>query len=191
MNLAEPTTIHMFDAILRQKSSGLKMPPMPNVFVDFWNECDALLVQKSGYTHEIEMKLSVSDFKADFNKTNLWAKEPLKLTPDRFTRTYRAKHDLLSIGDCFPNRFTFLVPENLISKEDVPPYAGLMYFKRSKGEYGRIWEVKKPKLLHKNKISTISLLKLATKFVYRYNKLLPIPMETFDELQGTSSEEHF
>lgn len=162
---------------------------MPNVYVGNWNECDALLVLKSGYVHEVEMKVSVSDFKADFHKTNLYKK--VKSEYGYTTAQENLKHDLLAAGEGFPNRFSFLVPEDMIGVDDVPPYAGLYYFHRYKGEYGRISEKKSPKLMHKNKISDDLLLHLTKKFVYRYVDSMRVPMETYGELSGCPNEEHF
>ena len=41
---------------------------VPNVYFKGQHECDVLIVTSSGYATEIEIKISVSDFKADFAK---------------------------------------------------------------------------------------------------------------------------
>lgn len=42
----------------------------PNIYIGSW-EADILEITKSGYTYEYEVKISKSDFKADFDFTNL------------------------------------------------------------------------------------------------------------------------
>ena len=49
-----------------------------------------------------------------------------------------------------PNKFFFAVPEGLVSVDEVPDYAGLIYiFARN---YNKVQIIKQPKFLHKNKI---------------------------------------
>lgn len=188
LHKADPDTANMFHSLYRDKYNACRVI-MPNVYVGNWNECDALLVLKSGYVHEVEMKVSVSDFKADFRKSNRYKK--VKSEYGYTTAQENLKHDLLAAGEGFPNRFSFLVPEDMIGVDDVPPYAGLYYFRRYKGEYGSIFEKKAPKLMHKNKISDNLLLHLTKKFVYRYVDSIRVPMETYGELSGCPNEEHF
>ena len=146
------STSHMFYALNRDRQSSCEII-MPNVHVHNWNECDALLLMKSGYCHEVEMKLTKSDFKADFKKTNWWLTEedPAFARPRHITGL---KHEqCLASGQCFPNRFSFLVPEGLVELDDIPAYAGLMYFTRNHGSYGQIKIIRDAKVLHKKKIN--------------------------------------
>ena len=185
---ADPDTGNMFKTLYREKFTACKVI-MPNVYVGNWNECDALLVLKSGYVHEMEMTVSVSDFRADFKKSNRYKKGT---TQYGYTTAIDClKHDLLANGEGFPNRFSFLVPEDMIGVDDVPDYAGLYYFRRYKGDTGRIFEQKAPKLMHKNKISDDLLLHLTKKFVYRYVDSMQVPFESYEELNGGEHEEHF
>lgn len=186
------TTGHMFRTLMWDKRNGCQVI-MPNVFVDNWNECDALLVLKSGYTHEVELKLSRSDFKADFKKTNWWHKEPDTrpwAQDGGMKHVEENKHVLLERGQGFPNRFSFLVPEGLIEPDEVPAYAGLMYFSRNEGEYGRIRIERQPKLMHKEKISSNRLARLTKKFVWRYNDRMEPPLEVINRY-CCPTEEHF
>jgi hypothetical protein len=41
----------------------------PNIYIDQNNEMDLMGLRRSGYIDEIEIKLSKSDFQADFKKT--------------------------------------------------------------------------------------------------------------------------
>lgn len=185
---ADPDTGNMFKTLYRDKFNACKVI-MPNVYVGNWNECDALLVLKSGYVHEMEMKVSVSDFRADFKKSNRYKKGT---TQYGYTTAIDClKHDLLANGEGFPNRFSFLVPEGMIGVDDVPDYAGLYYFRRYRGDTGRIFEQKSPKLMHRNKISDDLLLHLTKKFVYRYVDYMQVPYESYEDLNGGEHEEHF
>lgn len=72
-------------------------------------ESDYFCVNKEGYSFEIEVKISKRDFKLDFKKE---------------------KHQLFldnSKKRLVPNRFYYAVPVGLITEEDLPPYAGLIY----------------------------------------------------------------
>lgn len=81
-----------------------------NLYVYNW-ESDFLAITNSWYAYEIEVKISVSDFKNDFNKSK--------------------KHLLLSSGKAkyIPNYFYYAVPDGMISPNDVPAYAGLICIK--------------------------------------------------------------
>lgn len=141
---------------------------VPNIYPDDWKgtmqwkEMDLMCVRKSGFVDEIECKISRSDFKADFKKTihvvngtNKWG-----------SRAWgnKLKHSLLEEGYCYPNYFSFLAPEGLLSSEDIPPYAGWFeaYWQQNTV---RIRERKQPKRLHKNKID---LSKVYEKIAFRY-----------------------
>jgi len=112
-----------------------------------FEECDVLSVTKTDYICEYEIKISKSDFKADFKK------EKHKLiTENKFNETItlkKAGNRIFEIVDPYyvPNYFYFVVTENLISLEDIPKYAGLMYFH----ENGTFSIIKKAPLLHKGK----------------------------------------
>lgn len=125
-----------------------------NAFVYYW-ECDLFIVTKSGYGVEFEIKLSRSDFKKDFTK--------------------KMKHDTLSTGKCIkefwggekkeitldrPNRFYYVCPEGLIKPDEVPEYAGLIYFKMIY-EYpcsSDVKIIKNSKFIHKEKINYENIL---------------------------------
>jgi len=125
---------------------------VPNIYVYGW-ESDFWVQAKSGYTYEIEIKISKSDFLNDFkHKTK--------------------KHEILSTGWCSdprfdepikrrrPNKFFYCVPEGLVDVSDVPDYAGLMLFNKN----GKILTVKDAPLLHKEKFNFET--ELCKKFYY-------------------------
>lgn len=85
---------------------------VPNYTPAYWYECDFFQVTTSLYWVEFEIKISLSDFRADFKKT--------------------AKHKVLlgsyngSTGG--PRRFWYVVTEEIAERvqAELPAYAGLM-----------------------------------------------------------------
>lgn len=67
--------------------------------------------------------------------------------------------------DSYPNKFFYIVPEGLVSVDEVPEYAGLIYISSNS-----VKKVKDGKFIHKNKLS---MDKLFDKLYYFYatNKL--------------------
>jgi len=179
----------------------------------FGNESDFLSFLQSGFCYECEIKISRSDFKADFKKekhtihkvNEKGGKLFLKKTYDNFQSNlswefcrqfpeliestehsiyeyvnrefqevrgvqYRAKVscgiDICSIDNkLIPNKFFYVVPAGLISKEEVPNYAGLIYV----DEFGNCTKIKDGKFLHKDKLD---VKKLFTKMYYSYEREL-------------------
>lgn len=78
-----------------------------NVYMYQW-ECDFWCLSSAGYAKEIEIKISRSDFKADFKKER--------------------KHLLLSSAKSSPNKFFYACPTGLLNLDEIPSYAGLIYF---------------------------------------------------------------
>lgn len=110
-------------------------------------ECDVISISKSNYIYEYEVKISRSDFKADFKKL----KHKLMTEGSGFKEKL-VKENNIFIKDIWyltPNYFSFVVPENLISIEEVPIYAGLIYITTDL----QFIVVKKAPLLHKEKAS--------------------------------------
>jgi len=100
-------------------------------------ECDVISISKSDYIYEYEVKISRADFKKDFIK-----EKHTNIINEKYTRV--SKGELVYL---LPNYFNFVTPTNLISIDEVPDYAGLIYM----DEFGKFEIVKKPKLLHKEK----------------------------------------
>lgn len=118
-NLMRYCRSHAYDIIL------------PNFFVGNY-EMDVCKIMQSGYMVEYEIKISKSDFKADFKKNNGY--------------NGKSKHDNLRIGERPCNRFFFVVPKDLIQPDEVPDHCGLIYYHDK-----TFTLVKNAKLLHKNK----------------------------------------
>lgn len=100
------------------------------------SECDVISISKSDYIYEYEVKISKSDFKADFKKN----KHKLMLERKSVNESKNYYY--------IPNYFYFVVTENLVSIDDIPEYAGLIYLVNDK-----FIQIKKAPLLHKTKAS--------------------------------------
>lgn len=143
-------------------SQALYMVSNIYAFGNGYQETDFLVVKTNNkYCYDIEIKVSVSDFKADFKKT---VKHDI-LENGGYKKTHKksviqnGKRKLVPAGklikvDKRPNRFYFAVPEGLISPDDVPDYAGLLYVSKS----GKVTKVKEGKLLHKKKLNIEKML---------------------------------
>ena len=114
-----------------------------NSYLLTW-EADFLSISKAGYITEYEVKISKSDYKADFNKqldirmkTPLFKHDAYAMGVDSCVRYSR--HDEYSIR--IPKHFYFVCPEGMISKDKVPTHCGLIYAKwidkEQEIQYGR------------------------------------------------------
>lgn len=112
-----------------------------NYYHGLW-EMDVMKITASGYVIEYEIKISKSDFKNDFKKTmDSW----LMNNSQGYDKVKNNKHQQIIEGRrC--NRFYFVVPEGIVTPQEVPDHAGLIYYHELKG----MWIVKNAKLLHKN-----------------------------------------
>jgi len=122
-------------------------PIVPNIYIYNW-ESDLLALNKdSKYITEYEIKISRSDFKADFKKQD--------------------KHTLISDGYNYkcnfsqiPNYFYYVTTPGLLNKNELPEYAGLI-------ECGLgIKIIKKAPLLHKEKQELLE--QLLRKIYFKY-----------------------
>ena len=88
-----------------------------NYFHADW-EADILIIDREGFSHEIEIKMSKADFKNDFKKfyTN-------PHTGEKFL-----KHDKICCGDYVCNQFSFLIPMGMVNPEDIPEHCGIIEF---------------------------------------------------------------
>lgn len=129
-------------------------------------EMDIMCVRNGSlYVEEIEIKTARSDFLADFRK-----------------RAHHGilKHTLLKQGQTVANYFCFLVPVDLLPKieDDIPDYAGIYTGSMSRAGYRTdelvlmIQHIRRPKRLHKNKVTEKLLYKKARGITFRYWDLL-------------------
>lgn len=121
-------------------------------------EADMFCIRKSRYTVEVEVKISISDMKADFRKAHTvypkTAEEAEKYwrsdENERVPYPVKMKHDCLRDGELIANRFYFLVPWTIADKarEILPDYAGLYVY----NQRGLVHEEKMGPMLHKRKL---------------------------------------
>lgn len=119
---------------------------IPNLYFYAW-ESDLISTSVAGLVNEYEIKISTSDFGADFKK--------------------KKKHDALDARlsnskQGIPNYFWYVCPRNLISVEDVPNYAGLIWIE----DKGPVTKKKAPRL-HTNKLTPKQMWKLGKTQMWR------------------------
>lgn len=160
------------------------------LFVFSW-ESDKLLWTKAGYIYEFEIKISRADFKNDFKHKiakhlilSSAMQEKQEVEPmlfEEFAKQKRKRYPDLSeqyIRDWFnrehdvkdkkmPNYFYYAVPEGLIQPDEVPPYAGLVWFQKECKYGGGIIRKKEAPRLHSTKYKDAEL-NLGEKFYYNW-----------------------
>jgi len=136
---------------------------IPNTHFNQGYEMDIMCVRnQSLLVEEIEVKVSRSDFLADFRKT---------------VGRNRMKHAALASGQLLANYFCFLVPHDLFLKieKDVPEWAGIYtgYTTIYSGKKtGMIRKIRNPKRLHTGKPTEKLLYKKTRGVTFRYWSLL-------------------
>ncbi|SDF06822.1 hypothetical protein [Epilithonimonas hungarica] len=118
---------------------------LTNFFHSDW-EADILLINDLGFSHEIEIKLSKSDFKNDFKKfyTN-------QTTGEKFL-----KHDKIGCGDYICNSFSFLLPMGMISYNDIPEHCGIIEFYHNEDNWETtFYKIREPKTIHEDSYWTL------------------------------------
>ncbi len=127
-----------------------------NWYAFHWYEADVFSVTNSLYGHEIEVKISRSDYARDF-------------------REKRYKHlvlagDMPSGGKTVPRTFSFATPPGLVKVSDVPDYAGLIYVDlEAEKSWDQITIIKKPPLLkHARKLGEDQFKSLLRRYTWTY-----------------------
>ena len=124
---------------LNSKYAGNCKYKVPNVYVfkHDW-ESDFFVLKHNGYSYEFEIKISRSDFFADFKKESKHS-----ILKDGFYTVNQGKKE----HKFRPNKFIYVVPKGLVSLEEVPEYCGLIY-----ATPYSLDTVKNAPFLHKNKL---------------------------------------
>lgn len=114
---------------------------MPNFTPFGWFECDFFRITKAGYFYEYEIKLTLSDFKADSKKGDYCWKT--QTTKTKYSQIVDSEHKHR------PSRFYYVVPEELEEKVAplIPEWAGLIVNR------GHLRTVKQAPILHRKKVS--------------------------------------
>jgi len=158
--------------------SSLSADVVSNIFFHDHFESDFLRVTKRGYIHEIEVKISVSDFKADFEKKyREWEKE---------LRGYRYfyKHDDLKTGKTGFKHFWFATPAGLLEHSLIPEHCGLIEI----CEQGFAREViKSPQLKDYKKITDRQQIRIDNKYKWAF---LNLRRESYSQ-QYSDTLKHF
>lgn len=131
---------------------------VPNCYTKFDNEADMFCIRKSGLCDEIEIKISKQDFRIDEKKSVLF-----RLNESDRYHTKINKREAL-IGGKMSNYFWYCVPTGLITADEVPEFAGLMYV----DERGNVRTIKSANRLHTDKMDYIDRFKCACKMGYRF-----------------------
>lgn len=153
--MSEKTTAKMIQRRLYFDLISSSAVLMPNFTPATWYECDIFRVTKAGYFYEYEVKISLSDFKADANKKGF----------DNVSRSWAHKHELLQRRQRnVPHRYYYVVPRDLTDKVIplLPDWAGLIEYS------GWLRQVKGAPQLHRHKISNAVMRQAERAAVHRY-----------------------
>jgi len=112
MKLADQIILHLLKYGRKDPSEIM----IPNFFMYMYEMDCFKLIPKTQFVIEYEIKISRADYFNDFKKNY----KP-------YQRPALYKHQELAAGRA-ANRFFFIVPTGLVSSEEVPHYAGLMYY---------------------------------------------------------------
>ena len=145
---------------------------LTNFFHSDW-EADILLIDNNGFSHEIEIKLSKSDFKNDFKK-----KYTNQKTGEKFL-----KHDKIGCGDYICNSFSFLLPMGMLEHKDIPEHCGIIEFYHDEDNWETtFYKMREPKAIHQD-----SYWKLCDKDHFIRNMARSLLIKKF-ELKGRKEE---
>lgn len=141
---------------------------LPNIHF-LYNEMDLFGFRKnSGFSDEIEIKLSKSDFLADFKKVTYVDGEEVKgENYSYFQPTQKPKHESIEEGIHPCNYFSFLMPEELSEQCEIPPYAGLYIYGTNRHGQSWIREARKAPRMHSRKLSDEKKYDIAKKAVFK------------------------
>ena len=141
--------------IFSARHSG-KLLMVPNVSWSwFYWEVDLIAITKARYVHEYEIKVTHADFKSDFKK-----KKHFSINDAYKKRIHENRLRRM------PNYFWYVAPL-LAFPMCVPDYAGLIEVVPN--NYGlALHEIKKPKLLHRNKISKKGIKAITRSLMFKY-----------------------
>lgn len=159
--------------VLERKYSDNSKYYLSNVYVFKYNwESDFFILRQNGYCIEFEIKISRADFFNDKKKVDkhlilengkcVVEKSKQIFNEDKFRKIEYIKYQEEQIHDFRPNKFYYVVPENLIKLDEIPKYAGLLYI----DDLNQIIIVKEAPFLHKNKLNFND--KFVDKFYYYF-----------------------
>jgi hypothetical protein len=141
---------------------------LQNTYVFGWESDFFCVATASKYVYEIEVKVSKSDFKADFQKI-IFNQEP------PYSRNIK-KHDFILDKDSIfkPHKFFFACPEGLIQPSDIPKEYGLIWVVEKRKNYYEAFVKQNPKFLHKTNLfeNKKFIKQMLSKYYHRYLEIL-------------------
>lgn len=146
---------------------------LPNYTPANWWECDLFHLTESCYFREFEIKLTVSDFRADAKK---YQRHGGDWIDGKWKSKDEHKHAMLKSGDVRgPTQFHFVAPAGLLPLTEIPRWAGLIEFTDHRN-YSPPWnlhfvEIKRAPRLHKTKADPKRLEIILRTSYYRFNSL--------------------
>lgn len=140
---------------------------IPNYTPLNWWECDLFAVSKDGYFVEYEIKTSAADFYKDSRKTRNFDRGLLALNNPNINGE-KNKHDLLASKSTLgPSRFYFVMPEGVISSDEVPDWAGIMRASKF-GHRTCVGVERKAPRLHREMVNEAVIHHIQKLFYYRF-----------------------
>lgn len=139
---------------------------VPNYTPPGWWECDLAVVTRASFFVEYEIKLTLSDLRADAKKSDEVLRSFRRPTTGKkkWVRLNRNKHTSLMCGDHRgPSRFVYVVPESLAGC--VPDWSGVYVVQPGKRVHGHVW--RKAPLLHRGKVDRMFVRKMKEAAYYR------------------------
>lgn len=133
----------------------------PNLEPPKWRECDIFSLTQALYFHEIEIKITHGDYRADFKKR--WKHRALSGEP--------------TWGQRMPRTFCYACPRGLLISAEMPSYAGLLWVNRCEPSWANKWTgyrieiVKAPPTLKGLKLTPEQVEKTTKKIWYKYARL--------------------
>lgn len=143
-----------------------------NAYVWGGYESDFARITRAGYVQEFEVKVSVADFRADFQKADAkyqWDGWDGDRPNER--RWSEPKHLAIRQGRSGLSAFSFVTPVGMLKAVDIPSYSG--WYEAELGEYRvQIHERKKPPRLPGAKAIEVGRHnELLRSFYYRHSRI--------------------
>lgn len=133
-------------------------------------ESDLLILRNSGTVVEYEIKLSVSDFRAGLKKKQIISpyNKNRRVNKIHKNQKYITRHEYLTKG-LGANMFYYVAPDEVISRVDIPEWAGIIRVapNNSANVCSRVLK-KRARKLHKKKASEVMKEKIMTSCYYKY-----------------------
>ncbi len=145
---------------------------LQNCFMFAW-ESDFFAISKSHYSVEVEVKVSRSDYLADFkkpkhklfenvaktiycrndglSKEGFQVKDPAEKYGWKWVYYESTRVSFVNPQELTPNKFYFACPEGMVKPEEVPSYAGLIYLPHEYSTSAPCYEAKKAPFMHKHR----------------------------------------